>query len=256
MKCGIVVSKFLKSTQASGSPVSFISPQQQSHQEYSYTISKDAIQYEIQRKRSKNQTRLIGIAIAAFVAISGYLIVDFLMHRAAAYRGMYKNHKMIYGLYFPETGPAWYHTESGLLEDLGLEDPADAFYRGESRSTPDVSIAVYTFGVKSVPERMSSGRKEELLAEAEEMLLNRMESARIACEIVDSQSYRLAGRDGFLIEAELERDGRRFRALVANAYYNSIAYVLYFVGPEEKMLELDEEVRRLIDSMSFKTSVI
>ena len=44
LKCGIVISKFLQISQNSAEPVSYVAASQ-AHKEYSYTISKDHIDY-------------------------------------------------------------------------------------------------------------------------------------------------------------------------------------------------------------------
>jgi hypothetical protein len=252
LKCGIIVSKFLLVTQTSA--VSFVASPT-SHKEYSYTISKDHINYEERRSKDKQQRILVGLGILAVLALTVFFIWQLISHRASEFSGSYKNGELIYGMHFPTVGQKWYHGKANNLESLGIKDPHDAFYLGEDRDEPEISMAVYVEGHEFVPEKISTDRKEKLLAEAEDSLLARMRAQGVRCEIVDSYSQSIGGRDGIMIEAEIDRDGKLYRAFVLNGYYYSRAYTVFFIGKDEVMTD-NEELKKLMETFSFKTSVI
>lgn len=251
LKCGIVISKFAKASQ----PVSFVAPSRQSHKEHSYTISRETLQYEEVRKKQKLQSLLIGAGIIAGVVLIGFIIWQFLSNQASAYSGMYRNPTVLYGIFFPDTGK-WFHGKANNLEDIGLKDPADAFYRGENRDDPDLTFAVFVRSVQPQPEKFSEVQKETMLEEEEDLLLKRMKQENVSCEIVDSGSRNVGGNDGFYMEAEITQDKRVYRAFILNGYYYNRGYSLFFVGPDEKMGKQKEDVEKLMSSFTFKTSVM
>ncbi len=253
-KCGIVVSKYLSAGQSSSQPISFVATSQ-SHKEYSYTINKDHIEYQQRRTRDKWQRFLVGIGIFAFLGLIVFGVWHLLHQRASEYSGPYKNGELIYGIFFPTVGPKWYHGKANNLESLGIKDPHDAFYRGEDRDNPDMAIAVYVKGTKSVPEKIGSNLESTLLAEAENSVKTRMREQGVKCEIVDSYLRNVGGRDGFMIEAEIDKDGKLYRAFVLNGYYYGRGYTVFFVGTDEVMTD-NEELQGIMDSFSFKTSVL
>jgi len=253
LKCGIVVSKFTKSSQ----PVSFVAPtSRQSYKEHSYSISKETLEYEQVRKKQKFHTTLIGAGIVVGLALIAFIIWHFLTHQASAYSGTYKNGHLIYGMYFPETGSKWYHARANNLESLGIKDPDDAFYRGDNRDEPELSVAVYVRSMQPIPDKFSADKKEEMLAEEENSLIKRMKLQGVSCEIVDSVSRAVGGNDGFMIEAEIDKDGELYRAFVLAGYYYNRGYTIFFVGPDEKMEDNQEELQRLMNSFTFKTTII
>lgn len=252
LKCGIVISKFAKSSQ----PVSFVAPSHQSYKEHSYTISKDTLLYNEVRKKQKLQTAMVGAGIIAGLVLIIFLIWHILGNQASAFSGMYKNPTVLYGLYFPDSGPKWYHAKANNLEDLGLKDPADAFYRGEDRDNPDMSFAVFVRNVQPLPERFSDRQKDTLLEEEEDLLLERMKREEVSCEIVDSGSRSVGGNDGFFMEAEMDSDGKPYRAFILVGYYFNRGYTIFFVGPDHMMEKQKDELKQLMDSFTFKTSVM
>jgi hypothetical protein len=252
LKCGIVISKFAKRSQ----PVSFVAPSRQSHKEHSYTISKETLQYEEVRKRQKLQTLMVGVGIVAALVLIVFIIWHFLSTQASVYSGVYKNPSILYGMYFPDSGAKWYHGRANNLEDLGLKDPVDAFYRGDNRDDPDLSFAVFLRSIQPMPDQMSDEQKEIMLAEEEDLLLKRMKTEGVSCEIVDSGSRSVGGKDGFYMEAEIKPEGRVYRAFILSGYYYNRGYTLFFVAPYEKMNKQKDDLERLMDSFTFKTSVI
>ena len=97
--------------------------------------------------------------------------------------------------------------------------------------------------------------KKNCLLDAEKSLKTRMREQGVRCEIVDSYPQSIGGRDGLMIEAEIDRDGKLYRAFVMNGFYYSRTYTVFFVGTDEIMTD-NEELKKLMDSFSFKTSVI
>lgn len=252
LKCGIVISKYTKSSQ----PVSFVAPSRQSHKEHSYTISKETLEYEQVRKKQKFQTLLIGIGIVVALVLIVFIIWNFLSNRATAYSGVYKNPSVLYGMYFPGNGAKWYHARANNLESLGIKDPADAFYRGEDRDDPDLSFAVFVRSVQPLPDSLSEEQKQRMLEEEENLLIRRMKLQSVSCEIVDSGSRSVGGKDGFYQEVEIDSDGKLYRAFVLSGYYYNRGYTIFFVGPDEKMEQQKDELNKLMESFTFKTSVI
>ena len=108
---------------------------------------------------------------------------------------------------------------------------------------------------KSVPEKIGSNLESTLLAEAENSVKTRMREQGVKCEIVDSYLRNVGGRDGFMIEAEIDKDGKLYRAFVLNGYYYGRGYTVFFVGTDEVMTD-NEELQGIMDSFSFKTSVL
>jgi hypothetical protein len=254
LKCGIVISKFLSAGQLSPEPVSYVAPSQ-AHKEYSYTISKDHIDYAERRIRDQRQRALVGVAIVVVIGAVVFLIWKLLSESASEYSGVYKNGNLIFGLFFPpSTGPKWYHGKPGNLEKFGMKDPQDVFYRGEP-GEPDVVIAVYVKGGQYVGDRMGSELRDKLLSEAENSLLDRMQNEGVKCEIVDSRPYNVGARDGFMIEAEIEKNGKIYQMYVLNGYYQSRIYTVFFVGSDGFMTD-DEQMKRVMDSFTFNVSVI
>jgi hypothetical protein len=251
-KCGIVISKFLDASQTS-QPVSFVATSH-SHKEYSYSVSKAHVEYQERRVKDKWQRFFLGIGILVILGLIVFGTWHFLTERASEYSGTYKNGKLIYGLWFPP-GPKWFHGRANNLESLGIKDPQDAFYRGENRDDPEVSIAVYVEDGEDVPEKISANLGATLLADAEDSLLTRMRARGVRCEIVDSYLHGVGGRDGFLIEAEIDKNGKIYRLNVLNGYYYSRVYRVYFIGPAEHMDD-SESIQRIMDSFSFKVSAI
>jgi hypothetical protein len=252
LKCGIVISKFTKSSQ----PVSFVAPSHQSHKEHSYTISKDTLKYEQVRQKQKIQTLLIGAGIIIGLVLVVSIIWHFFSSQASAYSGVYKNGTVLYGMYFPDTAQKWYHAEANNLEDLGLKNPDDAFYRGEDRDDPDLSFVVFVRSIQPLPDKFSDDQKERMLEEEENALLKRMKLEGVSCEIVDDGSRSVGGNDGFFMEAEIDNDGKIYRAFILNGYYYNRGYTIFFVGPDHKMKKQKDEVEKLMESFTFKTSVI
>jgi transcription initiation factor TFIIIB Brf1 subunit/transcription initiation factor TFIIB len=252
LKCGIVISKFQKASQ----PVSFVAPSRQSHKEHSYTISKETLQYEQIRKKQKLQTLMIGIGILAVLALIAAIIWHFLSNTASVYSGVYKNSTVLYGIFFPDSGAKWYHGRANNLEDIGLKDPIDAFYRGEDRDDPDLSFVVFQRSISPVPEKLNEQQKDSMLEEEEDLVLKKMKENGVSCEIVDSGSRNVGGSDGFYMEAEIKPGDRVYRAFILNGYYFNRGYTLFFVGPDEKMEKQKEYIEQLMNSFTFKTSVI
>jgi hypothetical protein len=253
LKCGIVVSKFNKESQ----PVSFVAPSRQSYKEHSYTISKETLQYEEVRKKQKLQTLMVGAGIIAGLVLIVFIIWHFLSNQASVYSGVYKNPTVLYGMYFPDSGgQKWYHGRANNLEDLGLKDPADAFYRGENRDDPDLSFAVFVRSVQPMPEKFSDEQIETMLEEEQDLVLKRMKLEGVSCDIVDYGSRSVGGNDGFYMEAEIKPEGRVYRAFILNGYYYNRGYTLFFVAPDEKMNKQKDDLEKLMDSFTFKTSMI
>lgn len=253
LKCGIVVSKFTKTSQ----PVSFVAPtSRQSYKEHSYSISKETLEYEQVRKKQKLHTTLVGIGIVTALALIAFIVWHFLTHQASVYSGTYKNGHLIYGMYFPDTGSKWYHARANNLESLGIKDPDDAFYRGDNRDEPELSFAVYVRSIQPVPERLNNEQRQRMLSIEEDLLIKRMKLQGVSCEIVDSISRAVGGNDGFMIEAEIDKGGELYRAFVLSGYYYSRGYTIFFVGPDEKMEDNQEELQRMMDFFTFKTSII
>jgi hypothetical protein len=252
LNCGIVISKFQKGAQ----PVSFVAPSRHSHKEHSYTISKETLQYEEIRKKQKLQTIMIGAGIVAVLVLIGAIIWHFLSNQASVYSGVYKNPAVLYGMFFHDGGAKWYHGKANNLEDIGLKDPQDAFYRGEDRDDPDLSFVVFIRSVQPLPEKLSDQQKESLLEEEEDLVLKRMKLAGVSCEIVESGYKSVGGNEGFYQEAELTNDNRVYRAFILNGYYYNRGYALFFVGPDEKIDKQKEDIKKLMESFTFKTSVI
>lgn len=251
-KCGIVISKFQKASQ----PVSFVAPSRHSHKEHSYTISKETIQYQEVRKKQKLQTLMIGGGIVVILGLIALIVWHYLSNVASVYSGVYKNPAVLYGMFFPDGGAKWYHGKANNLEDVGLKDPQDAFYRGEDRDDPDLSFVVFIRSIQPVPDKLSDQQKDSMLEEEEDLVLKRMKLAGVSCEIVDSGSRNVGGSDGFYQEAEITNNNRVYRAFILNGYYYNRGYTLFFVGPDEKMEKQKEDLKRLMDSFTFKTSVM
>jgi hypothetical protein len=252
LKCGIVVSKFHKASQ----PVSFVAPSRHSHKEHSYTISKETLQYEEVRKKLKLQSLMIGIGIVAVLALIVFIIWHFLSNQASVFSGVYRNPSVLYGIFFPEGGAKWYHGRANNLDDLGLKDPQDAFYRGEDRDDPDLSFVVFIRSVQPLPEKLSDQQKDSMLEEEEDLVLKRMKLAGVSCEIVDSGSRNVGGNDGFYMEAEIKPEEKVYRAFILNGYYYNRGYALFFIGPDERVDKQKEDIEKLMNSFTFKTSMM
>jgi hypothetical protein len=251
LKCGIVISKFAKSSQ----PVSFVAPSRHSYKEHSYTISNETLQYEQVRKKQKLQTVMVGVGILAALVLIVLFIWHLIANQTTTFSGMYKNPTILYGMYFPDTGQKWYHAKANNLEDLGLKDPVDSFYRGD-RDNPDMIFTVFLRSITPVPEKFSDDQKDKMLDEEEDLVLERMKQGGVSCEIVDSGSRSVGGNDGFFMEAEMESNKKPYRAFILVGYYFNRAYTVFFVGPDHIMEKQKDEVNKLMDSFTFKTSVI
>ena len=95
-----------------------------------------------------------------------------------------------------------------------------------------------------------------MLEEEEDLVLKRMKLAGVSCEIVDSGSTNVGGSDGFYQEAEITNKNRIYRAFILNGYYYNRGYALFFVGPDEKFEKQKEDINKLMDSFTFKTTVM
>ena len=95
-----------------------------------------------------------------------------------------------------------------------------------------------------------------MLEEEQDLVLKRMKLENVSCDIVDSGSRSVGGNDGFYMEAEIKPEGRVYRAFILTGYYYNRGYTLFFVAPDEKMNKQKDDLEKLMESFTFKTSVI
>jgi hypothetical protein len=249
LKCGIIISKFLKPAPVSNAPLSFVAPAA-SQLPAGVALPEDN-QYKKALEQNKRTTRIfIGTMVVALVIVS-LIIFYYFRKTTSTYGGLYRNDKVLFVLRLPEKG--WSHYFSNELDSLLLTGSQDAFYRGEQRNNPDIFVAVWLkITPTAVPENISHEKRQELMDEAVNEITAQMEQAHLEFNIANSQFE----GSGAIMEAEVVQGNQQMKALIRTAYRLNRAYTMIILGRQEAMATYRDEVERIFNSLSFKMSVI
>jgi hypothetical protein len=247
--CGIIISKFQRAEKNASSPVSFVAPTLSSHPSGASGITDN--QYKIALQKNKMYTRIFVCVAALILAGAAFLGFQHFRKTTSSYGGLYRNDRQIFNLRFPEQG--WSHYYSNELDSLPLKSPQDAFYSGKDRDDPEIFLGMW---VRLLPRKVeptvSDDHRQELFDNATDEILSKMEAAGLDCTITQSE---FSG-NGAIMDAEIFRGEKRLKAKIRTGYWLNRAYTLIIMGEERAMDSSNEEIQRIINSLSFKMSVV
>lgn len=247
--CGIIISKFQRAEKNASSPVSFVAPTLPSHPAGASVITDN--QYKIALQKNKMYTRIFVCVAAFIIALAVFLGFRHFRIKTSSYGGLYRNDRQIFNLRFPEQG--WSHYYSNELDSLPLKSPQDAFYYGKDRDDPEILLGMWIHLLpRMVKPGISDDQRQELFDAATDEILAKMEAAGLDCTITQSE-FR---GNGAVMDAEILRGQQRLKAKIRTSYWMNRAYTLIIMGEEKAMDSANDDILRIINSLSFKMSVV
>jgi len=263
LKCGVLVSRAHVTTSTSMKPISYVAPETgpiPEAQNVSTSAWRPAFQdrvasVTVKEKKNQLETKIFW-AIILVLAVGGfYQIYRFLVHRASAYGGYYRNEIYYFGMRFPDQG--WNHFQAGDLNQKEFKDAHDAFYRGKSSDNPDVTLLIWSEPLKSkVPISIDEETAAKMLQSIEVEVQTRMTKAGLTCQITESKRRSIGGNDGFVVHAHVTKEQLSMQTIIYCGFAETRAYTIQFLGSDEKMKELEPEIEGIMSSFSFDISIL
>jgi hypothetical protein len=247
--CGIIISKFQRAEKNASSPVSFVAPTLPSHPAGASVITDN--QYKIALQKNKMYTRIFVCVAALIVAGAAFFGFQHFRKSTSSYGGLYRNDRQIFNLRFPDQG--WSHYYSHELDSLPLKSPQDAFYRGKDRDDPEIFLGMWIHLLpQMVQPSITDDQRQELFDAATDEILTKMEAAGFDCTITESEFL----GTGAVMDAEILRGQQRLKAKIRTSYWMNRAYTLIIMGEEDTMDSAKNDILRILNSLSFKMSVV
>jgi hypothetical protein len=208
----------------------------------------------VPKSRNKIRPRIIWMAVATLFFLVGFQSYRYFIHRLASYSGFYRNEVLGFTLQIPERG--WRHYSQSDLKGTDFQDARDAFYRGSEPDAPEVMMAIWMESMgRPIPERLDNASSQAMLSALVDLVQKRMKSKHLQCTITDSRPLRLAGNDGFQVQADLVKGREKLKTKIYCAYHRYSAYTIQFLGPENQMTLREHELDQMIASFSFRTQL-
>ena len=253
VKCGIVISKY----RAPGAePVSFVAaPRQTDLPAPGYSIPAAVIEQQKARAKSKQITRAITVAILLVIVGFTTMTYRFLTHRASHYSGLYKNGKMLFVLKLPQKDSKWYHFQEGESDSPLYKDTMDGFYRGDA-DDPEVGLGIWLERIPAQPERFPADSVSQIQTQAEDDLVQMMVKHGIDCTVTNTELLRVGDNDGFRMDADITVKDKPMKLIALRGYHVDHGFWFLISGTEATMNENEEEIDRIIGSISYDISLI
>jgi hypothetical protein len=249
LACGIILSKFQRAEKNAPSPVSFVAPTLPSTAGAPSAVTDN--QYKVALEKSKTYIQISLIVLLVTLVGGGFLLFQHFRKSTSAYGGLYRNDRQIFAIRFPNRG--WNHYYSNEFSTLPLKNPKDAFYFGNDRDDPDIFLGMWVeIMPQQVPSTISDERRQDLFDTASDEITAKMEAAGLDCTITQSE-FR---GNGAIMDAEVLRGQERLVAKIRTAYWLNRSYTLIILGKEESMASEEEEILRILNSLSFNMSIV
>ena len=260
LKCGVLVSRAHGTTSTNIKPISYVAPEvtgavpetpSAPNPVWRPQVQDRIVSMPVKSTKGAFERKLVLLIITLVLIGGGYRLYRFLMHKASAYSGYYKNNIYHFVVYLPEKG--WSHYQGGELKKREFKDAHDAFYRGGDLDDPEVTMLIWSERVrKKVPKRFDENTAESMLESIESEVMQRMETAGLNCEITESSRQLIGGNDGFVVHADVTRDDLFMKTAIYCGFAEERAYTIQFLGQDEKMTELQPEIVKIMNSFSFE----
>jgi hypothetical protein len=253
VKCGIVISKY----RAPGAePVSFVAaPRQTELPAPGYSIPASVIEQQKVRAKSKRITQAIAVGMILAVVGFGTLTYRFLTHRASQYSGLYKNGRMLFLLKLPQKDSKWYHFREDESDSPLFKDAMDGFYRGDA-DDPEIGLGIWLQKIPAQPDRFPPGTVNQLQTQAEDDLLQMMVNHGIDCTLTTTELLRVGDNDGFRMDADITIEDKPMKLIALRGYHVDHGYWFLLSATEATMNENEEEIERILGSISYDMSLI
>ncbi len=264
LKCGVMVSKAHSTTSTSMKPISYVAPDSTATDPLQKDISapvwrppqERVVSIPVRPRRGQLETNLVKLVILVLLVGGGYQLYTFIKNRASAYSGFYRNNIYYFGVMIPEKG--WSHYQTGDIKAKEFKDAHDAFYRGSDPDDPEIAMLIWSEPVvkKKVPRVFDDETSEKMLQAIEAEILRRMEGAGLQCEITEASKTKIAGNDGFVVHANVNKKELFMKTIIYCGFNETRAYTIQFIGNGEKMTDLQEEIEQIVKTLQFDISFI
>jgi hypothetical protein len=264
LKCGVLVSKAQITTSSSMKPISYVAPETTG----AVPEQKDAsapgwrpvpqdrvVSMPVKQKKGQVEKKLVLLLIMFLLVGGGYQLYRFVKYRASAYSGYYRNHMYYFGLTLPDEG--WSHYQAGDIKAREFKDAHDAFYRGSDPQDPEVAMLIWSEPVqkKKVPHIFDEETSAKILNSIEQEISRRMEKAGLQCEITEASKKTIGGNDGFVVHANVTKKELFMKTIIYCGFDQTRAYTIQFMGNDQKMTDLQEEIEKIIKSFQFNPTL-
>ena len=263
LKCGVLVSRAHLTTSTSMKPISYVAqetgpvPEAQNVTTPGWRpMMPDRVaSLTVKEKKNRLETKIFW-AIILVLAVGGfYQVYRFLVHRASAYGGFYRNDIYYFAFKLPEHG--WSHFQASDLKQKEFKDAHDAFYRGKDIDRPDVTMLIWSEPLqKKVPARFDEPTSNRMLASIEQEVQARMTKAGLACQIIESKRRQIGGNDGFVVHAHVSKEELSMTTMIYCGFAETRAYTIQFLGPDDQVSKLEPEIEEIMNSFGFDVSII
>lgn len=206
LKCGIVVSKYLKQMEEMEQIPPVVPPKYDVPLSPIRAAMKDPDAYRETLAKQKHQTKIITLVLLLLIAGGAFLSYRYIKQRASAFGGIY-HRPDAYGMRLPDQG--WSHYNPGDTMPFGLPSGRDGFYKGEQPERPDLLLVVYDdFVPVEVEEDPVQNQTDQLKDFIVEALSKKFKDAGYECDVKSMEPIGLPAGKGFVLHAELT-PGRR-----------------------------------------------
>ncbi len=264
LKCGVLVSKAHITTSTNIKPISYVAPETTGAvpetpsaqiPAWRPPVQDRVISMPVKDKKGALERKLVLLIITILLIGGGYQLYRFLMHKAAAYSGYYRNDIYYFTVNLPEKG--WSHYRAGDLKSREFKDAHDAFYRGDDTDNPEVTMLIWSEHIqrKKVPQHFDDETAAGMLNAIEAEIAQRMETAGLQCEITESSRKTIGGNDGFVVHANVTKQELFMKTTIYCGFAETRAYTIQFLGNDEKMTELQPEIERIMQSFNYDISL-
>jgi hypothetical protein len=265
LNCGVLVSKAHITTSTTMKPISYVAPettgavpeaQNTAQTGWRPAPYQPIASIPLEPKKGQLERKLVSLVIILLLIGGGYQLYRFLMHKASAYSGYYRNNVYYFTVTLPDHG--WSHYQPGDLKVKEFKDAHDAFYRGDDADDPEVTMLIWSepVGRKKVPRHFNEQTSQTMLGAIQNEIDERMENAGLQCQITQAGPKMIGGNDGFVVEANVNKDELFMKTFIYCGFAETRAYTIQFIGNNEKINELQSEIEKIIDSFGFDISII
>jgi hypothetical protein len=265
LKCGVLVSKAHITTSTNIKPISYVppettgpvaeQPQTAPFPAWRPPVQDHVISMPVKDKKGVMERRLLLLVIVLLLIGGGYQLYKFLMHKASAYGGYYRNDVYYFTMNLPEKG--WSHYRPRDLKTREFKDAHDAFYRGNDPDDPEITMLIWSEPVtrRKVPRRLDEGTAGKMLDSIEIEINQRMKDAGLQCEITESSRTSIGGNDGFVVHADVTKGELFMKTTIYCGFAETRAYTIQFLGNDHKMTDLKSEIDRIMSSFTYDISL-
>jgi hypothetical protein len=264
LKCGVLVSKAHINTSTSLKPISYVAPETTGQIEASRPSTEGPswrpmqdriVSVPVKEKKNRIEKNIFLALLIVLLIGGGYQGYKYLVHRASAYKGYYRNDVFFFTLEMPDTG--WSHYQSAELKKREFKDAHDAFYSGNDPENPDVTMLIWSKHLsEKIPVHFDPDTSRKSLDVIENEVQQRMEKAGLQCNITQSSPKIIGGNDGFVVQARVTKDQLNMKTIIFCGFNKDRAYTVQFLGVDEKMSAVESQINQIIDSFGYNISLI